>query len=58
MGKAEAMVGSEKRISLVAKDLVEHFEIVRSFEGKGMIVPMTVDCSRTLQRINQTRLTA
>jgi type I restriction enzyme R subunit len=36
------MVGSEKRISLVARDLVEHFENRQSaIEGKGMIVAMS-----------------
>ncbi len=40
--RLEAMVGSDKRISLVAKDLVEHFEKrLSSIDGKGMIVAMS-----------------
>lgn len=40
--KLEAMVGSEKRIGLIAKDLVEHFENRQTaIEGKGMIVCMS-----------------
>ncbi|MBI4057989.1 type I restriction endonuclease subunit R, partial [Candidatus Microgenomates bacterium] len=40
--RLEAMVGSEKRIALVARDLVEHFENRLSvIEGKGMIVAMS-----------------
>lgn len=36
------MVGSEKRIGLIAKDFVEHFENRQSaIEGKGMIVCMS-----------------
>ena len=38
----EALVGAEKRINLVAEDLVEHFEERQSaLEGKGMIVCMS-----------------
>lgn len=40
--RLEAMVGSEKRIALVARDLVEHFENrLDVIEGKGMIVAMS-----------------
>jgi type I restriction enzyme R subunit len=40
--RLEAMVGTEKRIALVAKDIVEHFEARRgALEGKGMIVAMS-----------------
>lgn len=40
--RLEAMVGSEKRIALVAKDLVEHFENRQdALNGKGMIVAMS-----------------
>ena len=38
----EAVVGTEKRLSLVARDLVEHFESrVIGLEGKAMIVCMS-----------------
>src|SRR3990167_5841129 len=38
----EAMVGSEKRIGLVAKDIVEHFgQRLEAMDGKGMIVCMS-----------------
>lgn len=38
----EAMVGTEKRIGLVAKDIVEHFENrLGVIDGKGMIVCMS-----------------
>ncbi len=38
----EALVGSENRISQVAKDIIEHFEQRQLvFEGKGMIVTMS-----------------
>ncbi len=38
----EAMVGTEKRIGLVAKDIVEHFDNrLGSMDGKGMIVCMS-----------------
>ncbi|OUC07615.1 DEAD/DEAH box helicase, partial [Litorilinea aerophila] len=38
----EAMVGAEKRIALVAQDLVQHFENrLAILDGKGMIVTMS-----------------
>ena len=38
----EALVGSEKRLALVAEDLVKHFEArTAALEGKGMIVCMS-----------------
>ena len=38
----EALVGSEKRLSLVAEDLVKHFEArIAALEGKAMIVCMS-----------------
>ena len=38
----EALVGTEKRLSLVAKDLVDHFETrLQALEGKAMIVCMS-----------------
>jgi type I restriction enzyme R subunit len=38
----EALVGAEKRIALVAKDIVEHFEArTAALDGKGMIVCMS-----------------
>lgn len=38
----EAMVGTEKRIGLVAKDIVDHFENrLEAIDGKGMIVCMS-----------------
>ena len=40
--RLEAMVGSEKRIGLVAKDIVHHFEQrLEVMDGKGMIVCMS-----------------
>ena len=40
--KLEAIVGNEKRIKNLAKDIVYHFEQRQSvFEGKGMIVAMS-----------------
>lgn len=40
--RLEVMVGSEKRIKLVARDIVEHFENrLSAIEGKGMIVAMS-----------------
>ncbi len=40
--RLEAMVGSSKRIKLIAKDLVDHFEARRgTIEGKGMFVAMS-----------------
>lgn len=38
----EAMVGTEKRIGLVAKDIISHFEKrLEAMDGKGMIVCMS-----------------
>lgn len=38
----EALIGSEKRVKNIAKDVVAHFEQRQSvFEGKGMIVSMS-----------------
>jgi len=38
----EALVGSENRITQIAKDIIEHFELRQTvFEGKGMIVTMS-----------------
>lgn len=38
----EAMVGTEKRIGLVAKDILDHFEKrLEAMDGKGMIVCMS-----------------
>ncbi|MDR2991553.1 MAG: type I restriction endonuclease subunit R [Burkholderiaceae bacterium] len=38
----EALVGSEKRLALVAKDLVEHFESrIAALDGKAMVVCMS-----------------
>jgi type I restriction enzyme R subunit len=40
--RLEAIVGSEKRIKLIAKDIVDHFEKrLEVLEGKGMIVCMS-----------------
>ncbi len=40
--RLEAMVGSDKRIALIAKDLVEHFEArLGAMDGKGMFVAMS-----------------
>jgi type I restriction enzyme R subunit len=40
--RLEAMVGSEKRIALIACDLVDHFENrLSAIDGKGMIVAMS-----------------
>lgn len=40
--RTEAIVGSERRIALVAQDLVQHFEQRRdAMEGKGLIVCMS-----------------
>ncbi len=40
--RLEALVGTEKRIRLVAEDLVEHFELrLSALDGKGMIVCMS-----------------
>ncbi len=41
-GRLEALVGTQKRIAQVAKDIVEHFEArQRQILGKGMIVTMS-----------------
>ncbi len=38
----EALVGAEKRVKLIARDLVDHFEKRReALEGKGMVVCMS-----------------
>ncbi len=52
----EAMVGTEKRIGLVAKDIVEHFERrLEAMDGKAMIVCMSrricVDMYRAITRL-------
>jgi len=40
--RLEAMVGTEKRVGLVAKDIVDHFEQrLNVLDGKGMIVCMS-----------------
>lgn len=40
--RLEAIVGTEKRIKLIAEDLVEHFELrLAALDGKGMIVCMS-----------------
>ena len=40
--RLEAMIGAQKRISLIAKDIVDHFEArLGAIEGKGMIVAMS-----------------
>ncbi len=40
--RLEALVGAPKRVSLIARDVVDHFENRRSaIEGKGMIVVMS-----------------
>ncbi|MFA6474763.1 MAG: type I restriction endonuclease subunit R [Patescibacteria group bacterium] len=40
--RLEAMIGSEKRVALIAKDVVEHFEARLSvMDGKGMFVSMS-----------------
>jgi type I restriction enzyme R subunit len=40
--RLEAMVGTDKRIKLIARDIVEHFERrLEAMEGKGMIVCMS-----------------
>lgn len=40
--RLEAMVGSENRMALIAKDLVDHFENRQSvMDGKGMVVTMS-----------------
>lgn len=38
----EALIGSQKRIATVAKDIISHFELRQEvFDGKGMIVGMS-----------------
>ncbi len=40
--RLEALVGTEKRIELIAEDLVEHFDLrLTALDGKGMIVCMS-----------------
>src|SRR5690606_21856306 len=40
--RLEALVGAEKRVRLIARDIVEHFERrTAELEGKGMIVCMS-----------------
>ena len=40
--RLEAMIGSEKRISLIARDVVDHFESrLDAMDGKGMFVAMS-----------------
>ena len=40
--RLEAVVGSEKRIQIIAKDIIDHFEKrIDNLEGKGMIVCMS-----------------
>jgi type I restriction enzyme R subunit len=40
--RLEAMVGTEKRVGLIAKDIVAHFEQrLQAMDGKGMIVCMS-----------------
>lgn len=40
--RLEAMIGSEKRVALIAKDLIEHFEArLGAMDGKGMFVVMS-----------------
>ena len=40
--RLEAMIGSEKRIKLIAKDVVDHFESrLSTMDGKGMFVSMS-----------------
>ncbi len=52
----EAVVGAEKRVKLVARDIVEHFELrLEALEGKAMVVCMSrricVDLYRELVRL-------
>lgn len=40
--RLEAMIGSEKRVALIAKDVVDHFEArLGAMDGKGMFVAMS-----------------
>ena len=42
MGALEAVVGTEKRIKLIAEDMVSHFEQrLEAMDGKAMIVCMS-----------------
>jgi type I restriction enzyme R subunit len=55
----EAVVGSEKRIKLIAKDIVEHYEgRLEAMEGKAMIVCMSrricVDLYREIVALRET----
>ena len=52
----EAVVGTEKRLALIARDIVEHFETrLEAMDGKAMVVCMSrricVDLYRTLTRL-------
>jgi type I restriction enzyme R subunit len=52
----EAVVGAEKRVALIARDLVEHFESrLETLDGKGMVVCMSrricVDLYREIGRL-------
>ncbi len=52
----EAVVGAEKRLALIARDLVEHFESrLETLDGKGMVVCMSrricVDLYREIGRL-------
>jgi type I restriction enzyme R subunit len=39
MGQLEAIVGAEKRLKLIAQDIVDHFEKrLEDLEGKAMVV--------------------
>ena len=54
--RLEAIVGAEKRLKLLAQDIVEHFERrLEAMEGKGMIVCMSrricVDLYREIVRL-------
>ena len=55
-GQLEAVVGAEKRLSLVARDIVEHFEQrIEAMDGKAMVVCMSrricIDLYRELVRL-------
>ena len=55
----EAIVGAEKRVSLVARDIVEHFESRQdALQGKAMVVCMSrricIDLYRELVRLRPT----
>ena len=51
----EALVGSEKRIRLIAEDLVQHFEWrLEAMDGKAMVVCMSrPDLRGPRQRVHQ-----